>query len=75
MTLTTSSSRSRDGTVPSCSESAGTTTEKMSTEASESPHHHGEAQRRSAERVWNVEERINDVRQEMDSLGEDVEDL
>ena len=32
-------------------------------------------ERRSAERVWNVEERINDVRQEMDSLGEDVEDL
>ena len=32
-------------------------------------------ERRSAGRVWNVEERINDVRQEMDSLGEDVEDL
>lgn len=33
------------------------------------------AERRPAQRVGNLEDRINDVRQEMDSLGEEIEDL
>jgi hypothetical protein len=33
------------------------------------------SERRPAERVWNLDDRVNDVRQEMDSLGEEIEDL